>query len=171
MMSTEPRDFDEIERLRIERGFIERQQDRLAGRGLAYLILLDGIAAVVMMAAFVFGFQTSAEPKLAAAMTVFGSGAIAGLLSSFIAYLNRIVRTEMPERPRLPNLLRLVGIAAAIVSGVAFLYGLSMVGTTSTAKSSSQSKIRLQNKASAPAGGAGAQKDTSRVPPGDDPAR
>jgi threonine/homoserine/homoserine lactone efflux protein len=167
MMTTGPRDFDEIERLRIERGFVDRQQDRVAGRGLAYLILLNGVAAIVMMAAFVFGFQPSAEPKLAAAMLVFGSGAVAALVSSFIAYLNRIVRGELPERPRLPKLLRLLGMIAVILSGAAFLSGLAMVGTTSTAKSSSQAKTRLQDKASAQ-GPAGAQKDTSRVSPGNE---
>jgi hypothetical protein len=168
-MTTRSRDFEDMERHRVERGFIERQQDRVAGRGLAYLIVLNGFAAIVMMAAFVYGFQPSAEPKLAAAMLVFGTGAIAGLVSSFIAYLNRIVRMELPERPRLPKLLRLLGIAAVIVSGVAFLSGLSMVGTTSTAKSSSQPKTRLQDKALAQEGGAGTPKDNSRVAPGSDP--
>jgi H+/Cl- antiporter ClcA len=124
-----------------------------------------------MMAAFVYGFQPSAEPKLAAAMLVFGTGAIAGLVSSFVAYLNRIVRAELPERPRLPRLLRLLGIVAVIVSGVAFLSGLSMVGTTSTAKSSSQPKTRLQDKALAQGGGGAAPKDNSRVSPGNDSAR
>lgn len=166
-MTTEPRHSDEMERRRAGRGFIEAQQDRIAGRGLAYLILLNGSAALIMVAAFVFGFQTSAEPKLAAAMLVFGSGAIAALLSSFIAYLNRIVRVEMPERPRLPSLLRLVGIAAVIVSGGAFFSGLSMVGTTSTATSSSQPKTRLQDKALAQ-GGAAAAKDATRIAPGND---
>ncbi|MGB3022282.1 MAG: hypothetical protein WBB50_09185 [Methyloceanibacter sp.] len=169
-MTTGPRDSREMERRHADRGFIEAQHDRIAGRGLAYLILLNGIAALIMVAAFVFGFQTSAEPKLAAAMLVFGFGALAGLLSSFIAYLNRIVRVEMPERPRLPSFLRLVGIAAVIVSGGAFFAGISMVGTTSTAKSSSQPKTRLQDKALAQ-GAADAAKDSSRIAPGNDQNR
>jgi hypothetical protein len=161
MMTTGP------ERHQPSHGFTEAHQDRIAGRGLGYLILLNGIAAIVMVAAFAFGFQISAEPKLAAAMVVFGSGAIAGLVSSFIAYLNRIVRAEMPERPRLPNVLRLVGIIAVIISGAAFLSGLSMVGTTSTAKSSSQSKTRLQDKGQAQPRGTD-NKDASRIAPGSD---
>jgi len=96
-------------------------------------------------------------------MVVFGTGAIAGLVSSFIAYLNRIVRAEMPAHPRLPNLLRMIGIVAVIVSGAAFLSGLSMVGTTSTAKSSSQPKTRLQDKALAQSSDG---KDSSRIAPG-----
>jgi hypothetical protein len=161
MMTTGP------ERHQPSHGFIEAHQDRIAGRGLGYLILLNGVAAIVIVAAFVFGFQISAEPKLAAAMVVFGTGAIAGLVSSFIAYLNRIVRAELPERPRLPSLLRLIGIAAVIVSGAAFLSGLSMVGTTSTAKSSSQPKTRLQDKALAQSGGS-ESKDSTRIAPGSD---
>jgi len=167
-MITGPRENEEIERLRRDRSFMEGHQDRIAGRGLGYLIMLNGVAAIVMVGAFVYGFQTSAEPKLAAAMLVFGIGAVAGLLSSFIAYLNRIVRMEMPERPRLPSALRLVAIAAVIVSGAAFLSGISMVGTTSTAKSSSQPKTRLQDKALAQ-GKSAADKDASRIqPPGDE---
>jgi hypothetical protein len=161
MMTTGPQKQEEIGHDRI---FIEGHQDRIAGRGLSYLILLNGVAAIVMVGAFVYGFQTSAEPKLAAAMLVFGVGAIAALLSSFIAYLNRIVRMEMPNRSGLPGALRLVAIAAVIVSGIAFLSGLSMVGSTSTAKSSSQSKTRLQDK-SLSQGKASANKDASRIQP------
>ena len=137
-----PQERQEIERQSGDRSFMfmDGHQDRIAGRGLGYLILLNGVAAIVMVGAFVYGFQISAEPKLAAAMLVFGVGAVAALLSSFIAYLNRIVRAEMPDKPKLPRALRLVAIAAVIVSGAAFLSGLSMVGTTSTAKSSSQPK-------------------------------
>jgi len=153
-----------------DRIFIEGHQDRIAGRGLSYMILLNGVAAIVMVGAFVYGFQTSAEPKLAAAMLVFGVGAIAALLSSFIAYLNRIVRTEMPERTSLPGALRLVAIAAVIASGIAFLSGLSMVGSTSTAKSSSQPKTRLQDK-SLSQGKASDNKDASRIQPSGDDGR
>ena len=104
----------EIERQSRDRSFMfmDGHQDRIAGRGLGYLILLNGVAAIVMVGAFVYGFQISAEPKLAAAMLVFGVGAVAALLSSFIAYLNRIVRAEMPDKPKLPSALRLVAIAA-----------------------------------------------------------
>jgi H+/Cl- antiporter ClcA len=131
---------------------------------------LNGVAAIVMVGAFSYGFQTSAEPKLAAAMLVFGVGAVAALISSFIAYLNRIVRAEMPERPNLPSILRLIAIAAVIVSGAAFLSGISMVGTTSTAKSSSQPKTRLQDKALAQ-GKSNADKDASRISPAGDDGR
>jgi anionic cell wall polymer biosynthesis LytR-Cps2A-Psr (LCP) family protein len=166
-MATKPREHEEPRR---DHSYIEGHQGRIAGRGLGYLILLNGVAAIVMVGAFVYGFQTSVEPKLAAAMVVFGIGAITGLLSSFIAYLNRIVRMEFPDRPHLPSALRLVAIVAVIVSGAAFLSGLSMVGTTSTARSSSQPKTRPQDKA-LPQGHASANKDSSRIQPNGDEKR
>ena len=164
-MATEPKKDQEIYR---DHNYIDSHQ--IAGRGLAYLILLNGIAAIVMVGAFAYGLQTSAEPKLAAAMVVFGVGAIAGLFSSFIAYLNRIVRTEMPHRPRVPSALRLVAIAAVIISGAAFISGLSMVGTTSTARSSSQTKTRLQDKRLSQQNPS-ASKDSSRIESGGDERR
>ena len=166
-MTTGSPQHEETRRARI---FVDGQQDSVAGRGLSYLILLNGVAAIVMVGAFVYGFQTSAEPKLAAAMLVFAVGAVAGLISSFIAYLNRIVRAEMPERRNLPSILRLIAIGAVIVSGAAFLSGVSMVGTTSTAKSSSQPKTRLQDKALAQ-GKYSDDKDASRISPAGDDAR
>jgi hypothetical protein len=166
-MTTSPRQDEEPRRERI---FVDGQPDSIAGRGLSYLILLNGLAAIVLVGAFVYGFQTSAEPKLAAAMLVFGIGAVAALVSSFIAYLNRIVRAEMPERPNLPSLLRLLAIAAVIVSGAAFLSGLSKVGTTSTAKSSSQPKTKLQDKSLAKEKTNG-DKDSSRISPAGDDER
>jgi H+/Cl- antiporter ClcA len=166
-MTTGPSEHEEIRR---ERVFVDSRHDSVAGRGLSYLILLNGVAAIVMIGAFVYGFQTSAEPKLAAAMLVFGIGAISGLVSSFIAYLNRIVRAEMPERPNLPSILRLVAIVAVIVSGAAFLSGVSMVGTTSTAKSSSQPKTRLQDKSQSQHKQTD-DKDSSRISPAGDDTR
>ena len=169
-MTKGPLEQVDIEPQHPDRGFMEGHQGQIAGRGLGFLILLNGIAAIVMVGAFVYGFQTSAEPKLAAAMLVFGVGAVAGLFSSFIAYLNRIVRMEMPDKPKIPSALRLLGIVAVIVSGAAFLSGISMVGTTSTARSSSQPKTRLQDKALAH-GNSSAAKDATRIPPAGDTTR
>ena len=121
---------------------MDGHQDGIAGRGLSYLILLNGLPRSSWSGPSSMASRSSAEPKLAAAMLVFGIGAVAGLVSSFIAYLNRIVRAEMPDKPKLPSALRLVAIAAVIISGAAFLSGIAMVGTTSTARSSSQPKTK-----------------------------
>jgi hypothetical protein len=134
---------------------IEGQQDRF-GRALGYLVLLNGAAALLMLAAFALGFQDT-EPKLVAAMLVFGSGAMAGLLSSLIAYLNRVVRIEAPERIRLRDVLRLAAMVAVIASGASFLIGLNMVGTATISRSSTHPKTKLQDRglASAPASSSG----------------
>jgi hypothetical protein len=60
---------------------------------MASIVLLNGAAALLMLAAFALGFQ-STEPKLAAAMLVFGGGAMAGLLS----WLNRLSQPDCPSR-------------------------------------------------------------------------
>jgi len=121
-------------------GVIDRQQDRYAGRALGYLVLLNGAAAL-----------------LVAAMLVFGSGAMAGLLSSLIAYLNRAIRIEAPERIQLRDALRLAAMVAVIASGASFLIGLNMVGTATISRSSTHPKTKLQDRglASAPASTSG----------------
>ena len=65
----------------------------------------------------------SVEPKLGAAMLFFAGGAIAALLSAFLAYINRTVRIEAPQRRTLQSVLRLFAILAVIGSGAAFLTG------------------------------------------------
>jgi hypothetical protein len=104
-----------------------------------------------MLSAFALGFQDT-EPKLVAAMLVFGAGAMAGLVSSLIAYLNRAIRIEAPERIQLRDALRLAAIVAVIASGASFMIGLNMVGTATISHSSTHPKTKLQDRglASAP---------------------
>jgi hypothetical protein len=130
---------------------MELQQDPIAGRGLAFLVLLNGAAALLMLSAFAFGLQ-STEPKLVAAMLVFGAGAMTGLLSTFLAYLNRVIRLEAPERVQLRDALRVAAMVAVIASGASFLVGLNMVGTATTSRSSTHPKTKMQDRglASAP---------------------
>jgi hypothetical protein len=80
--------------MRIEPSFVEEQRNRYAGQNLAWLILLNGAAALVILAAVAYAPQSTFETKLGAAMMVFGGGAIAGLVSSFFAYVNRTLRME-----------------------------------------------------------------------------
>ena len=124
------------------------------------------VAAIVMVGAFVYGFQISAEPKLAAAMLVFGIGAVAGLVSSFIADPNRIVRAgKCPKgrRCRARSCLARHCRRHHQRRSLSFS-GIAMVGTTSTARSSSQPKTRLQDKALAERS-YDANKDASRISP------
>lgn len=141
-MTTSKSGSRQREAFEIDPGFFDAQQDRLASRGLDFLILLNGIAALVMLAAFAFGLQ-STEPKLVAAMLVFGSGALTGLLSTFLTFLNRIVRLESPQRVHMRDALRVTAMVAVIASGASFLVGLNMVGTATTSRSSTHPKTKI----------------------------
>jgi len=55
------------EPLDLDPGYFQPQQDSIAGRALSFLVLLNGASALIMLAAFAFGYQ-STEPKLVAAM-------------------------------------------------------------------------------------------------------
>jgi hypothetical protein len=135
---------------RIDPTFIEAQRNRYASRNLAYLILLNGAAALVLLTAVARAPESPFQPKLAEAMMVFGSGAVVGLLSSFVAYVNRTLSMEAQSWPGLRNILLALSVLAALAGGAAFLTGLSMVWNVS-ASSSSHPKSGLQKQAPAPA--------------------
>ena len=109
--------------------FPERERDRYVSRSLGYVILLDGVAALILMAAVAFAPQ-SASNRLGWAMMVFGSGALAGLASSLIAYLARLLGLHRPGRVIFRDLLRVAAIMFAIGAGAAFLVGLNMMSLT-----------------------------------------
>lgn len=80
-----PPDFrEEIDIVRIDPLLLERQRSRYASRGAALLILLNGLAALILLAGFShLAPATGNAGKVVAAMLVFGSGAVAGLASTF----------------------------------------------------------------------------------------
>ncbi len=125
---------------RLERIYIEREQNRFAARALLVLVILNGVAAVVMLAILASAPESSMDPKFGAATLFFAGGAIAALLSAFLAYINRMVRIEKPQLRRLQNVLRLLGILAVIGSGAAFLTGMNMVSDAASERSSSHPK-------------------------------
>jgi hypothetical protein len=144
-MTTPPSGSRQREAFDIDPGYLEPQQDRIAGRALAFLVTLNGAAALIMLSAFAFGLQ-STEPKLVAAMLVFGSGAITGLLSTFLTFLNRVIRAEAPQRVSLRDGLRVVAMVAVVASGASFLIGLNMVGTATTSRSSTHPKTKIEDR-------------------------
>ena len=103
--------------------FLERQRSRYASRGIAFLVLLNGIAALLLMANLVrLRPQIENASEVASAMVVFGAGVAAALASMFFAYLRRTIRLEWPERiPSIPIGWWLFTIVAAIVIPVSFL--------------------------------------------------
>src|SRR5665648_206340 len=132
----------------LERAFIERERNRFAGRALSSLVLLNGAAALVLLTIMA---EAPMDRKLAAAMMFFSGGAMAALLSSFLAYVNRTVRMELSGRANFRRVLRGFAIAAVIGSGAAFLTGMNMVGAASVEKSSAHPKGPRQDKSPVPA--------------------
>jgi hypothetical protein len=130
----------------VERVFIESERNRFAGRALSLLVVLNGSAALVLLTLLAQAPPGTVDSQLAAAMMCFGGGAIAALLSSFLAYINRTVRMESPQRARARRVLRLLAIIVVLGSGSAFLIGMNMVGNTSAEKSSSHPKGPRQKK-------------------------
>jgi hypothetical protein len=125
---------------RLDPIFVERERNRFAARALAFLVLLKGAAALVMLSILAKAPESTVEPKFATAMLFFGGGAIAALLSSFLAYINRTVAIEAPERASLRRGLLIVAIVSVIGSGVSFMTGINMVATAASEKSSSHPK-------------------------------
>jgi hypothetical protein len=140
MMTTMPPNSSYDADPRLERIYIEREQNRFAARALLVLVILNGTAALVMLAILARAPESSMDPKFGAAMLFFAGGAIAALLSAFLAYINRTVRIEKPELRTLQSVLRLLGILAVIGSGAAFLTGMNMVSDAASERTSSHPK-------------------------------
>ena len=117
---------EEVDIVRIDPLFLERQRNKYASRGVALVVLLNGLAAIVLLVALAQGIPWSAKP-FADAMLVFAIGAVLGLASAFFAYLGRTFRLERPElwtTWRTP--LRWLAVAAAIAGAVCFVAGTNM---------------------------------------------
>ena len=77
--------------------FIERQSNCYASRGVAYVVWLNGLAAIALLVALTLGSLPADNVKgFADAMLVFGAGAAAGLTSAFFAYVGRTFKIERP---------------------------------------------------------------------------
>jgi len=117
---------EEVDIVRVDPLFVERQRNKYASRGVAFVVLLNGGAAIALLVALAQGMPIAVKP-FANAMMVFGVGAALGLTSAFFAYLSRTFRLEQPEflttwrRP-----LRWLAVAAAIAGTACFVGGLNM---------------------------------------------
>jgi hypothetical protein len=117
---------EEVDIVRIDPLFLERQRNRYASRGVALVVLLNGAAAILLLVTLAQGSALAAKP-FADAMLVFAIGAAVGLASAFVAYLSRTFRLERPELSttwRRP--LRWLAVAAAIAGAACFVVGINM---------------------------------------------
>jgi hypothetical protein len=118
---------EEVDIVRVDPTFLERQRNRYASRGVGLVVLLNGVAAIALLVGLAHGVPTAVKP-FADAMLVFAIGAALGLTSVFFAYLSRTFRLERLEwwttwrRP-----LRWLAVAAAIAGTVCFVTGVNMV--------------------------------------------
>ena len=96
-------------------------------------------------------------------MLVFGSGALAGLLSSLLAYIGR---TAMASSYLIvQDILRVSAIIAAVGSGAAFLTGLDIMALTVPEHASTRPKSKPQEQTPGPAAPAHAVPPTPPGPP------
>jgi hypothetical protein len=90
---------EEIDVVSVDPLFIERQRNRYASRGLAYIVLLNGLAAIALLISLAHGTSsTESTKRFADAMMVFGIGAAAGLASALFAYFRRTVGIQLPRQ-------------------------------------------------------------------------
>jgi hypothetical protein len=120
---------EEVEIVRIDPLFLERQRNRYASRAVAFLVILNGVAALLLLSNFVnLRPMTENAPKVADAMVVFGTGVAAALASMFFAYLRRTMMLEAPQRMPSRPIGWWLAMLAAIASTICFVVGLRMVG-------------------------------------------
>ena len=107
--------------------FIERQRNRYASRAVAYVVWLNGLAAVGLLIGLPHASLPADEVKrFADAMLVFGVGSVCGLVSAFFAYISRTFRLERPTLIGWHRPLRWLAILAAIAGAVCFLGALNV---------------------------------------------
>jgi hypothetical protein len=133
-MTLPPADYrEEVDIVSIDPLFFERQRSRYASRGVAYLILLNGVAALALLASLINGAsEIEAADSVVDAMLVFGAGAVVALASMFFAYLRRTVRLQAPERVPLRRGLWWLSLLAALAAAACFLVGLNTAGRAIT---------------------------------------
>jgi hypothetical protein len=152
---------------RLDPIFVETERNRFGARALGFLIVLNGAAALVLLSILARAPVSTVDSKFAAALLFFSGGAVAALLSSFLAYINRTVIMEAPERASLRRALQILAIAAVIGSATAFLTGMNMVAAAASQKSSSHPKGSKQQREPAPANPSPANPSPAKPSPAD----
>jgi hypothetical protein len=129
-MTDRPPDYrEEVDIVRIDPLFLERQRNRYASRAVAFLVLVNGVAALVLLANLLrLNPKIENAPTVADAMVVFGAGVAAALASMFFAYLRRTLLLRAPHRAPAVPFGWWLSLAAAIASAACFVVGLRMVG-------------------------------------------
>jgi hypothetical protein len=142
---------DRLDVVRVDPFFMERQRNQYASRGVAFIVLLNGAAAIVLLAMLAQPSpSTQALKQIADAMLIFSIGAVLGLTSALLAYLTRTFRLDQPEMTwRRP--LRWLAVAVVVAGAACFLAGMNMTRIAVLPQTSSSShKESLPSKSSTP---------------------
>jgi hypothetical protein len=118
---------EEIDVVKVDPLFIERQRNRYAGRAVAYIVWLNGLAAIALLVGLAHrGSSADSAQGFADAMMVFGVGAAAGLASALFGYLRRTASIELPGSAIERRIFAWLGVAAAIIGAGCFVGALNM---------------------------------------------
>ena len=124
---------EELDVVAIDRLAFERQRARYANRGISFLALLNGVAALILLASLTqLSTQVEDASKVVGAMLVFGSGALAALGSTFFAYVRRMPRMQASDRIPVKSGLWWLSLLGVIAGATCFLVGLNMAGRAVT---------------------------------------
>jgi hypothetical protein len=118
---------EEIDVVAVDPLFVERQRNRYSSRAVAYIVWLNGLAAIALLIGLAHASLPADQVKrLADAMLVFGAGSVCGLASAFFAYIGRTFRLERPHLIGWRRPIRWLAILAAIAGAVCFIGALNM---------------------------------------------
>ena len=124
-----PVERKEVDIVSVDPLFIERQRnryDRFASRAIAYVVWLNGLAAIGLLIGLAAhaGLPADAAHRFARGILVFAVGSVAGLASAFFGYVGRTLRLEYPGviSWRTPWF----AIIAAVIGVICFLAGVNM---------------------------------------------
>ena len=124
---------EEFDVVAIDRLAFERQRARYANRGISFLALLNGVAALILLASLTqLSTQVEDASKVVGAMLVFGSGALAALGSIFFAYVRLLPRMQASDRIPVKSGLWWLSLLGVIAGATCFLIGLNMAGRAVT---------------------------------------
>src|SRR5262249_6624762 len=118
---------EEVDVVSFDPLFIERQRNRYASRAVAYVVWLNGLAAIALLIGLAHASLPADQVKrFADAMFVFGVGSICGLGSAFFAYISRTFRLERPSLIGWRRPLRWLAILGAFAGAICFIGALNM---------------------------------------------
>ena len=124
---------EELDVVAIDRLAFERQRARYANRGISFLALLNGVAALILLASLTqLSTQVEDASKVVGAMLVFGSGALGALGSIFFAYVRLLPRMQASDRIPVKSGLWWLSLLGVIAGATCFLVGLNMAGRAVT---------------------------------------